>query len=207
MVVTSRGHYQCRWEEAWGAARHFAVRGAAPRRGRSSPACRERGRRDMQPGDESQAGQRPGDAGLNRTSSRGHRGRRTCGEHGKGPHGSSAGRPHARPRAASPGTSRVVQTGWPGPRAWSSGPRRPRASRGPGVPRAPLRPSAPCSLSHLTLAVIPVREVLAPVDSGCLGRPQRGSSSPVVRHGVAGLGPVSAARPSGPAAPSDSQDS
>lgn len=152
-------------------------------------------------------GQRPGDAGLNRTSSRGHRGRRTCGEHRKGPHGSSAGRPHARPRAASPGTSRVVQTGWPGPRAWSSGPRRPRASRGPGVPRAPLRPSAPCSLSHLTLAVIPVREVLTPVDSGCLGRPQRGSSSPVVRHGVAGLGPVSAARPSGPAAPSDSQDS
>lgn len=111
------------------------------------------------------------------------------------------------PREASPGTSRVVQAGWPGPRAWSSGPRRPRASRGPGVPRAPLRPSAPCSLSHLTLAVIPVREVLTPVDSGCLGRPQRGSSSPVVRHGAAGLGPVSAARPSGPAAPSDSQDS
>lgn len=206
MVVTSRGHYQCRWEEAWGPPDTSQCAGRPPA------------------GDD--PAQRVGNVDVATCSLETSHRRAEAGGRGFKPNklprapgaedvwGAREGPPRqlcrptpCPPREASPGTSRVVQTGWPGPRAWSSGPRRPRASRGPGVPRAPLRPSAPCSLSHLTLAVIPVREVLTPVDSGCLGRPQRGSSSPVVRHGVAGLGPVSAARPSGPAAPSDSQDS
>lgn len=135
MVVTSQGPSWCTCGEAWEAARHFAVRGTAPGRGQSSPACQERGRRDTQPGDESKAGR------AGRTEPGGRRfqqnelpwGRRDGGHlrSSEGPpRCERGGRP--RPAEASPGASRVVQTGRSG--HGSGGSRRPRARRGHRLP-------------------------------------------------------------------------